>query len=365
MSYECIDPIPGCISCDYGDICTGCSAGCSLSGNSCSCPPPELPQVHTAIIVTAVILGLYCLLLLISAFYYFHLRGDKLKAAQEEAEKVKSPGERRVSDRRGGCGKVAKFSLLFCHLMVALGITMTVAGVSLGGTLRAPYEPDQILVLVSYLGIGFMVFFYVLILVYGAFYGACRSITKASGSDEAVGDYVAAMRRAQPVISVYVDCYHTESSSRTVTDSDGNTSTETTTYDVTSYSETVPFRYTSCTDSTADISSMGPCVLLKLTSKWSYVLGDSHTKQVLERMKVDLKELHRHRDSMISVTERLFLPGFEVSKTFLSSQGMPYFLKRRWQFLSSVFLMGFFYEVWAERLSQRKVFKITKTVILA
>jgi len=131
---------------------------------------------------------------------------------------------------------------------------------------------------------------------------------------------------------------------------------------VTTYQETVPLRYAGCTDSVADIGETGPCVLLKLESRWSYVFGDGNFKQDLEKKRTQLVALNCHRDVLISVTDQFTLPGFEASKVFLISENRPYFLAWQWHLLPCALLTGFFYEIWAERLSERKVLKITKTI---
>ena len=103
---------------------------------------------------------------------------------------------------------------------------------------------------------------------------------------------MAEMRSAKPSLALFVRCHHPETRTTTSTDSKGNRTTTRRTVDVTTYQETVPLRYAGCTDSTADIGETGPCVLLKLESRWSYVFGDGNFKQDLEKKRTQLVALN-------------------------------------------------------------------------
>jgi hypothetical protein len=180
---------------------------------------------------------------------------------------------------------------------------------------------------------------------------------------------VEAMQSQPPIVSMFVQCYHYETRTRTVSvrNSDGSTSLRTETYTerVVTYSETVYMPYGSWMDVTGAVSGLANYPLSKLHFDVAWEAADDETAAAQKAIGQELRERCRHFDVHMDYGEGATINEFQPHiLALVGADAMPALLSVRWYWIFSLLLLSWPYRIWFERLSISKDITFRKVISL-
>ena len=383
---ECADP--NCFSCPItnSSFCTQCNYTCALQDTVCVCNNPDsnngpqgpLPVNYVSPLPVALIapISVIFLLLLAAATCSIVHRKAPIQADVElEVAPVASQGF--TQDLRGR-EKSLKGRILVGYVLIFLGLIIGTAGSSviLGANeaaLSNAYTGDTVADQRVNMGntmqsIGFLCVLvcYIALLV-NAVVGGTGSYLRNQHTTGSLSHYIQVVRRTAPVFSFSVECYDMEKyiERTTTTHPDGTKTIE----DVVKYRKVIThvasttFDYTTSEDCSGDLGNVGTAAIVKVSSNWSYRWADDYSRQVYEATRDAFYSYNRPMGEYMDTKEDRTLPGFEKKALlFVDPNKRPAYLQWQFYFLSTILMLGYFYEAWFERISGRASFDFIKVI---
>ena len=165
--------------------------------------------------------------------------------------------------------------------------------------------------------------------------------------------------------------WHTEHHTRTVTNSDGSTTTESYTENVTDFTITEPILFERWTDESRnpDTLPLDPNKVIRIKLQKSILVGDHATREILEEKKRDMLtrayeiKSQRYRGSTVDFKQIDDITGFR-SSLFSNLNGFPWWMKTRYYCCMSLCGLTWLYRYRFKRSTQKSAFDIHKTVFI-
>lgn len=196
-----------------------------------------------------------------------------------------------------------------------------------------------------------------------------RSFLSNSLSSFSVYEYIHGLQQSAPNIVFHVCCYHWRTVTRTVTDSNGRTRTETSTQRVVTYQESRPFRY----QSWEDVSKMfllsidekqarknKPCLKLFLRKNW--ILTDETTLKAYRDAQASIVADNRWRDQHMDYSEHMEIPDFKSYVLAFVGDRRPKFFGSVYFYLSMFTMLCVPYCLYVDHQCYTQDFVIEKRV---
>lgn len=187
---------------------------------------------------------------------------------------------------------------------------------------------------------------------------------------ESVVDYVNRLRSYPCYLGFNVRCWHNETRSRVVTNRDANgntyTTVETYTVQVTTFTDSIPFNYTTCVDSSSALPSwLYSHEAVKIENSKMYILGDNFTSKRFNEIKLAAYEDNKFRDVHCIVEVNMRIRDFESHiLSVVDRQKKSMILNSGCFWLLSFVLLSWPYRVWLEYYAVKLKYTFKKTVTL-
>ncbi|XP_055342432.1 uncharacterized protein LOC129590985 [Paramacrobiotus metropolitanus] len=159
-----------------------------------------------------------------------------------------------------------------------------------------------------------------------------------------IASHVDSVRSSAPAVIWYMECYHTETHTRWVTEGSGDDQRErqeTYTEKVVTWRGSQHFEYMRWTDVTApqQLQHMKKSQHLRIHFAKLFELADAATQCAFDRQRDCFVDANRCRDVSYDLTEELVIPGFESNILACKTPERPFFLRLRWYLLAVLFLL--------------------------
>ena len=179
---------------------------------------------------------------------------------------------------------------------------------------------------------------------------------------------IESIRRSQPYVGMGAECYHYETRARdvTYTDAQGNTCTETESYEAkvvtNTFKEKFVYRFWNDTSENIlrNIRSKG---VTKMKMKLSITFGDFETKSAFYNQYSKFQDKHRNKDMHVDFTQLFQLPGFRNRLcTFADPNSKPWWIGIHVYMIASIFMLTWPYRFFFNRAAGRIEYNVNKVV---
>eukprot|EP00750_Incisomonas_marina_P001367 INCI11140.1.p1 GENE.INCI11140.1~~INCI11140.1.p1 ORF type:complete len:484 (+),score=84.20 INCI11140.1:77-1528(+) len=180
-------------------------------------------------------------------------------------------------------------------------------------------------------------------------------------SDKAAEGFVAALMAAAPVFVMTVECYHYETRTRTVSNGNGGTRTETYQAKVVTWRATDHIVYSSWMDRSTQVTGLSNVKLMKMKLAKKFEYADEATYDEFERQRMVFRASNNfdlHQD----YSESLEIEGF-TSHVLAALNGIvPKNVSKNMYIIVTVFCGSYFYRRWLDKLCHATDVNIRKRV---
>lgn len=182
-------------------------------------------------------------------------------------------------------------------------------------------------------------------------------------------NYLKVLFETAPLIYHKVECYHFEIRYRTVTDSKGNTRTETYSEKVTTYTGSTNFNYISWRDLSGTfmiddsfLRRRPKDAMLRLSLRFNLECAPDGTSDDLENSRNAFYAANSWRDTHCNVWDERVLPGREQYQLVMLGKEVPCFLGTGWFVFCSIFLLKPIFFIYFRLVTSTQKFSIEKII---
>ena len=188
-------------------------------------------------------------------------------------------------------------------------------------------------------------------------------------SGQGIYSRMASIFKAVPIFTLYCECYHIETEEYTVTDEDGNTHTETRSYEVVTYRETYHIPYYCCRDVSGlfilntDEKHIKRKAFVKLELKEEINFADAISYSDYIKEKDDFRRRNQNRDAQFRMKEKKAkIEGLKHHHLIQIQNNSPCCVNYCWFFLFTILTFAQFYKWYIGSLCIYQNFSIRKLI---
>jgi hypothetical protein len=197
--------------------------------------------------------------------------------------------------------------------------------------------------------------------------GGNMSYLSNQHTDLSLSEMISRVRQAAPEIGFNCRCWHTETRTRTVRDSKGNTRRETYTETVTTYRESQGFNFSGWDDISGNLlaSDVTFYPLTKVKCDKRFVFTDEKTRLSYDAIGADLYNRNRFRDVHCDVTPYFKIAGFKSRLLCVDKPSeKPVCLSPSGYALTTVLCLNWLFDRWFQNTTVKGYFTVVKRITL-
>jgi len=173
------------------------------------------------------------------------------------------------------------------------------------------------------------------------------------------------VRSNSPRLCFHVECYHYHTVTRTVTDSNGKTTSSTHQEKRVTHTESQPFGYDCWDDISGDLIGVGAMYrLTRIRFHKTYVFADEYTRYTWEAEARSIQDRNRFRDTHMDFWHCMDISGHTPRMLAINGnpEDVPKCLGKGFYVLWSFLLCGYCYRSWFHSISTRQTYEFVKRI---
>jgi len=180
---------------------------------------------------------------------------------------------------------------------------------------------------------------------------------------EGIDVYVDRVKCVPPQVVFHVECYHYETHYRTVTDSNGNTRTESYTEKVVTHRASENLQFSTWNDVSGELKGVGTEYrMTRCRFKKSYMFADERSRDAYE-YQWDYFKKTNNRDTHMDAWIHFHINGYIARKlAIVGEHEMHCCVHLAWYLVSSLFLGSYIYRSWFQDMSVKQSFEFVKCI---